>query len=196
MDLALAQSMMRSHHHIHRNFERNLSIKNRPIINNKFFVSNISSNAELYELDDDENNDNENENLNNSCIKDLILKANKLLYEKFNKNEKTRDYSTIVKFYIVFLRLGEIDNVQERFEATAYIELFWEDDLIEGSKYDPVQNWNPKIFVQNSVGNLKQEISYKVQKDGKKTRIYEMRKVRGFFWERLELQDFPLGSLF
>ena len=101
----------------------------------------------------------------------------------------------VVRVFVIFLKIGEIDNIKERYQADAYIESCWEDDnvvLNAQGEFDPTQNWEPEIFIENAVGNLKQEIRYKVEKKGNKTRVMEMRNVKGCFWERLELWDFPL----
>ncbi len=55
-------------------------------------------------------------------------------------------------------------------------------------------NWDPELFIENSVGNLKQDIKHRVEKREDKTIIVEMRTIKGIFWERLELGDFPLGQ--
>jgi hypothetical protein len=56
--------------------------------------------------------------------------------------------------------------------------------------------WKPDLYIENALGNLSQEVRYRVEKQGQKTIIVEMRNIKGFFWERLELWDFPLGILF
>lgn len=76
--------------------------------------------------------------------------------------------------------------------------------------FDPNKFWNPLLYVDNSVGDLKNDTWHKVVYDGidtpmvqKRTfvssdclifgvQIYEMRKVKGVFLENLELNDFPV----
>lgn len=52
------------------------------------------------------------------------------------------------------------------------------------------------MFIENALQLTKEDISYRVDKDtenyGHQTLITEVRKVKGFFWERLELENFPL----
>lgn len=162
---------------------------------------------------------------------------------------------------IIFLKMGQIDTRNERYDAEAYIECTWEDDEIfkylsspnldkdgkvtpqpvQQSKsnnsntqngntniinvknvinninfleYDPNLFWSPQLYIENAIGDLKEDFRYKLEivekkgstldksKDLEKTlkslskdltvKVTEMRKVRGLFYERLELYDFPM----
>lgn len=79
-------------------------------------------------------------------------------------------------------------------------------------EYDPNLFWSPQLYIENAIGDLKEEIRYKleiVEKEGSNlqkdsscklqtlatnltVKVTEMRKVRGIFYERLELYDFPM----
>ena len=49
------------------------------------------------------------------------------------------------------------------------------------------------MYIDNSVGDLKNDVWHKVVYDGIDTpMIYEMRKIKGIFLENLELNDFPV----
>lgn len=49
------------------------------------------------------------------------------------------------------------------------------------------------MYIDNSVGDMKNDVWHKVVYDGIDTpMIYEMRKVKGVFLENLELNDFPV----
>jgi hypothetical protein len=49
------------------------------------------------------------------------------------------------------------------------------------------------LYIDNSVGDLKNDVWHKVVYDGIDTpMIYEMRKIKGVFLENLELNDFPV----
>ena len=49
------------------------------------------------------------------------------------------------------------------------------------------------MYIDNSVGDMKNDVWHKVVYDGIDTpMIYEMRKVKGIFLENLELNDFPV----
>jgi hypothetical protein len=69
--------------------------------------------------------------------------------------------------------------------------------------YDPkAASWNPNLYVKNALGDVKQEVAGElvnnldepVQGDTKEHEIvyvWEIRKVVGTFWEKLELNSFP-----
>lgn len=60
--------------------------------------------------------------------------------------------------------------------------------------FDPSKYWNPNLEIENAVGDVKTDISYKIVlgKDDPTPYIYEMRRVKGVFLENLELYDFPV----
>ena len=130
-------------------------------------------------------------------LNNLIRSANEQLNSLINGPTYKRDYPTLVRVYIVFLKVGEIDNVKERFQADAYIEASWEDNSIDpkhqNSSFDPKCYWNPDLYIENSLGNLNQTIKYKTEKTANGIRVVEMRTIKGSFWEKLELGEFPLG---
>lgn len=134
-------------------------------------------------------------------IQELIKTANLRLNMFVNQENIKKKEPVAVEVFLIFLRVGEIDNVKERFQADAYFEASWEDDNVvnaETGVFDPHLNWEPELFIENAVGNLKQDVKYRIErsKDGSnRVRIHEMRNIRGIFWERLELWDFPLGKI-
>ena len=194
MDLAIAQAMIKSNQGTHKPYERPAYSKATSSTAKSRATLHTAPSLEISDLSEETSLNNETDDNKINLIKELVFKANQMFDDKVNNLTRKRPYQTVVKFFVVFLRLGEIDNVQERFQADAYIESCWEDDSIEGKKFDPNIHWDPEIYIENVVGNFKQDVKYRVEKSGKKTRVYEMRKVKGFFWERLELQDFPLGK--
>ena len=53
----------------------------------------------------------------------------------------TRDESTKIILYSSFLKIGQIDNINQRFQADIYIEAQWEDKkVIEDRKDEEKQN--------------------------------------------------------
>lgn len=80
-------------------------------------------------------------------------------------------------------------------------------------EYDPNLFWSPQLYIENAIGELKEEVRHKleiVEKEGfdlfgddyqyaqllssLTVRVCEMRKIRGVFYERLELYDFPMDT--
>lgn len=76
--------------------------------------------------------------------------------------------------------------------------------LVQKIKYDPHINWSPEIYVENAIGDPKESSSYSLELDklDKKLnhisvnnliiKVTEKRRIDGFFYERLELYDFPI----
>lgn len=54
-------------------------------------------------------------------------------------------------------------------------------------------NWHPQLFVENALGDLKEQIRYSAKKSSHDNLIYvcEHRDIKGLFWEKLELHHFP-----
>ena len=88
---------------------------------------------------------------------------------------------------------------------------------INSLEYDTSVFWTPQLYIENAIGDIKEEIRHKleiVEKEGSDllndpnfdtkqgqyknivnnltVRVCEMRKLRGVFYERLELYDFPM----
>ncbi|UJR15573.1 hypothetical protein I4U23_002511 [Adineta vaga] len=76
-----------------------------------------------------------------------------------------------VALRVKFIRLGEVNTLHEKFYAEVVIEARW--------LYDPeAASWNPNLYVKNALDN---GVVY----------VWEIRKVVGTFWEKLELNSFP-----
>jgi hypothetical protein len=85
--------------------------------------------------------------------------------------------------------------LHEKFYAEVVIEARW--------LYDPeAASWNPNLYVKNALGDIKQEVASEfvnsfdepVHIDIKQydtIYVWEIRKVVGTFWEKLELNSFP-----
>ena len=87
--------------------------------------------------------------------------------------------------------------MHEKFYAEVVIEARW--------LYDPeAASWNPNLYVKNALGDVKQEVASElvnnldepVSIDQGVTEedliyVWEIRKVVGTFWEKLELNSFP-----
>ena len=117
-----------------------------------------------------------------------------------------------VSIRLMFLRIGEIDTLNEKYQAQASIEARWPIELdkllsdlspdcqkrltdgksISLLKYSE-SHWHPQLFIENAIGDLKEQIRYSAKKckEDKKFYICEHRDIRGLFWEKLELQHFP-----
>lgn len=82
--------------------------------------------------------------------------------EKLQNNESTRN----VLIGIQFDRIGEIDTANEKFQADITIEAKWREFTII-DKYDPEVHWNPRLYVENSLQEIKDQIKYSIERDEK-----------------------------
>ena len=90
-----------------------------------------------------------------------------------------------------------MNTLHEKFYAEVVIEARW--------LYDPdAASWNPNLYVKNALGDVKQEVASELvntldepvsaeQRELEQDLLYvwEIRKVVGTFWEKLELNSFP-----
>lgn len=118
-----------------------------------------------------------------------------------------------VSLRVKFIRLGEVSSniilflsryillliqvitLQEKFYAEVVIEARW--------LYDPTNaSWNPNLYVKNALGDVKEEVISELvdhldepifsnHRDYDIIYVWELRKVVGTFWEKLELNSFP-----
>ncbi|CAF0888771.1 unnamed protein product [Rotaria sordida] len=113
-----------------------------------------------------------------------------------NINENRSGQLVTVELRLVFLKIGEIDTLKEQFQAEAFIQARWSEPTLKGMDidcFDANKFWNPLLYIDNSVGDLKNDVWHKVVYDGIDIpMIYEMRKIKGIFLENLELNDFPV----
>lgn len=109
-----------------------------------------------------------------------------------NTDQSSLLSTRIVECSIEFLQIGEVDTMNERYQAIVQTKSKWyENESI--TEYNPKQHWNPKLFIENaSHEKFQEDISYTVTNLSDKTMITEIRLSKGTFWERMELNDFPL----
>lgn len=110
------------------------------------------------------------------------------------------DLDSIVAIQEVYIqvsltKINDIDTVNQRFQAEALIESKWYDPNIrQAREFDSTKIWKPELYIENAINDVKEEVWYKTLNDKKsgKIMVYEFRKIKGLFWENLELQNFPL----
>ena len=116
--------------------------------------------------------------------------------------------------------LGEIDTLNEKYQADIYFEARWTDTVninslnltrqqqaqlcnenvtIKINELNPVDYWTPQLFIENAVGQVgQQDRWFTIKKSNEKNlqslslsivnlTICEHRRVKGVFWEKLEL---------
>ncbi|ELT93511.1 hypothetical protein CAPTEDRAFT_221712 [Capitella teleta] len=102
---------------------------------------------------------------------------------------------------VVFLKVGEIDTLKEKYSADVFIQAKWREPLLDGKaeieieEVDWDEYWNPCLFVENEYGEAKQSVWYSVSLDelGQAT-VCEKRRLNGSFLEYLELNQFPFDT--
>jgi hypothetical protein len=113
---------------------------------------------------------------------------------------------------LLVINLGEIDTLNEKYQAHASIESRWPvpyDKFLSNLSYDDQNrltngksitlvkyaesNWHPHLYIENGLGELKEQIKYsgRINQDDNKIYICEHRDIKGLFWEKLELYHFP-----
>ena len=199
MDLAIAQSMIKSNYSVPQYPLQFYTQQSRTSISR----AKGSSQALLQDVQVEEyiNSQHPDDDIQkkNRAILNLLRNANEKLNSIVNNEVIRKTQPVVVRVFLNFLNIGEIDNIKERFQADAYIESSWEDDKVTlnaSGEFDPSSNWEPEIFIDNAIGGLKQDVRYKFEKKGNKTTVVEMRSIKGLFWERLELWDFPVSLRF
>lgn len=84
-----------------------------------------------------------------------------------------------VQVYIHFGRIGEIDTMNEKYQAEFTVESSWiSNEPI--SNYDPNVHWNPKLYIENAIQEPKESIKYSLSRDANNNCIItEIRQVKG-----------------
>ncbi|CAF2086547.1 unnamed protein product [Rotaria magnacalcarata] len=111
-----------------------------------------------------------------------------------NSNEKHPPIEIRVR--CIFLRVGEIDTLNERYTSEIFFEASWfiEDPKIDLEYNTQADHFNPQLVVLNNMGDsLRHDKWYSINKTNANSllEITEHHKFKGIFWERMELNHFP-----
>ncbi|XP_074660144.1 cys-loop ligand-gated ion channel-like [Tubulanus polymorphus] len=111
------------------------------------------------------------------------------------------DEQVKVDVSVVFLKIGEIDTIKEQYSADVLVKSKWRtssldravnEDLEKTQNVDIEHIWNPRIYIENTLGDPKESIYRSVLWNDKgEAFVQEKRRVKGVFLENLELNDFP-----
>ena len=83
-----------------------------------------------------------------------------------------------VEVQIVFIRIGEIDTMNEKYVAEVIIECKWIDIDIYG-EYDPNKHWNPRLYIENALNLYHEKINYETKNLENGFEITEKRIAKG-----------------
>ena len=71
-----------------------------------------------------------------------------------------------VQVTIEFIRLGEIDTMNEKYNAEICIESKWVEKDNNFQNYNPEQHWNPQLFIENALQEPREKTKYKMSRQG------------------------------
>ncbi|XP_052237328.1 cys-loop ligand-gated ion channel-like isoform X2 [Dreissena polymorpha] len=118
-----------------------------------------------------------------------------IIHDIIHKSGKVK-----VEIVVQFFKVGEIDTLKEQFNADVIVKAKWREPTLDGQQgqavvtdeVDFARLWNPKLYIENSLGDPKEQIRHRVMYNDKgEAFIYEKRVAKGTFMENLELDDFP-----
>ncbi|XP_064625813.1 cys-loop ligand-gated ion channel-like isoform X2 [Lineus longissimus] len=142
------------------------------------------------------------EALNRVALKAGRLEKSKHLYRSQSSAHDLRDEEQVtVKVRLVFLKIGEIDTLKENYAADIFVYTVWREPSLDGRSTKDVENldfskyWNPRLFVDNTLGDPKEELWQSVQfDDSGQASMIEKKRIKGTFLENLELKHFPFDT--
>lgn len=96
----------------------------------------------------------------------------------------------------IFVRVGDIDTLNEQYYAELILDASWIDTSFKNSQtevFNPNVNWTPELQIINGIGQLQDEITYSIRYDQQcLATVTEIHRLKGIFWERMELHHFPI----
>ncbi len=99
--------------------------------------------------------------------------------QKISKhNEEKEKNCKYVNMQVVFVKIGEIDTMNEKYAADVIVESRWIDTSIH-ENYDPNNDWNPQIYIENALQLSYENIKYDVKKIEIGLEITEKRIAKG-----------------
>ena len=83
---------------------------------------------------------------------------------------------------IEFVRIGEIDTMNEKYQAEVRIEARWIENQ-QINEYDRKKHWNPELYIENILQEQKEQTKYDVSRDSRNDSVIitEIRNVKGSF---------------
>lgn len=110
----------------------------------------------------------------------IISKSFKYNFKNIELKDEKRDLEEPreIQVSVEFLRFGEIDTMNEKYYAEICIEATW---LVnkQMKSYDPKSDWNPKLYIENSLLEPKEENVYEIKRFYNMTVIKEIKSIKG-----------------
>ncbi|CAF1090090.1 unnamed protein product [Rotaria sp. Silwood1] len=170
---------------------------------------------------------NENNDIGNNYSKRLYSRHKSLSHVvpiPMIKLPQDKTNIRMIRIRLIFIHIGEIDTLNEKYQADIYYEARWfeilniklldldtqqrsqlldENISIRLNELNPKIYWTPHLFIENEIGQIgKQDTWFTIKKSVTgnieptspsliRLEICEHRRIRGVFWEKLELNHFP-----
>ncbi|XP_021376218.1 gamma-aminobutyric acid receptor subunit beta-1-like isoform X2 [Mizuhopecten yessoensis] len=110
-----------------------------------------------------------------------------------------RGEKVTVELKVAFMKISDIDTVNQQFEADIFIQAKWEEPLLDEThvtEFDPMVMWTPKLLIMNLDGEFSfSRSTFNIHYDVhpyQHTLVLQLWRCRGFFKENLELEHFPV----
>lgn len=110
-----------------------------------------------------------------------------------------REEKVTVEVKLAFMKISDIDTVNQQFEADIFIQAKWQEPLLDNirvKEFDPKVMWTPKLMIMNLDGDFSfSRNTYNIHYDVpqyRHTLVIQLWRFRGFFKESLELEHFPV----
>ncbi|XP_036361945.1 cys-loop ligand-gated ion channel-like isoform X2 [Octopus sinensis] len=129
-----------------------------------------------------------------------------------DKSDSLKGTLVRVQIVVQFAKVGEIDTLKEQYSADVIVKGKWREPALDGQTHtlggktgeehlctrealegiDIKKYWSPKLYIENTLGDPKENIRHRVNFNDKgEAYIVEKRVIKGTFMENLELNDFP-----
>jgi len=99
-----------------------------------------------------------------------------------------------VHVHVEFIKIGEIDIMNEKYTAEVHVQSKWKETDLTITKYDPKVNWNPQLYIDNILNELKQTVEYSIEKENGHLMIVEDRILKGILFIYLKFNLLYLFS--
>lgn len=118
-----------------------------------------------------------------------------------DKDKKRKD-KVYVEVRASFIRIVDVDTINQRFYAEVYVQGKWSEPLLQGKTQEELDRidfkryWSPKLTVVNIEGDLDEDLTWfhaqTYQSGYRYPVVCFRRRMRGMFKEILELKHFPI----
>ncbi|GFO50407.1 glycine receptor subunit alpha-3 [Plakobranchus ocellatus] len=100
----------------------------------------------------------------------------------------------------VFMKIGEVDTVKEKFDADIFMQARWREPALDShhplkADVNWAETWNPSIVIQNLLDTRFDKTWHQLEVTSiGEAFVLEKRRVKGTFAENMELYDFPFDT--